>query len=106
MAKCLICEKRAANGDGIYCHNCLTKLEAEKKRRRKLVVVKYLIYCGNVVALRPNGKGKLSGELVGRDPENLPKGKVLNLDNYCEGYSRQQIKRLKAGVLSVASVWA
>lgn len=102
MAKCIICDKRpAANGRG-WCANCTAQIEAERKRRRPVKATKYLHYRGNVVGLFPNGNGTLVARLLQSSFERLPKGKTLNLDKYCEGYTREQVKRFKATVLRLA----
>jgi hypothetical protein len=54
------------------------------------------------MALYRNGDGKLNGELVRVDPANLPKGITLDLNTYLEGFTREQVKRLKASVLRLA----
>ena len=105
MAKCLSCEKRAANGDGIFCVNCKDKIDSDRQRRKRQQPVKFLVYREYVIGLYRNGEpGKLIGRLLKRDPDKLPKTKTLNLNQYCEGYTREQTKRLKAKVLALANV--
>jgi len=104
MSKCLICEKRPRQDGKAYCHNCLAKIEADKRRKEATKPVKYLTYKGHVVALYRNGGGKLKGELLRIDPKRLPKAKTLDLNTYLEGFSREQVKRLKASVLKLAAV--
>jgi hypothetical protein len=36
------------------------------------------------------------------DPQRLPKGITLDLNTYLEGFTREQVKRLKASVLRLA----
>ena len=103
MPKCVICGQKPANGDGIFCVNCKGKIDADKQRRKNDQPVKFLVYKDYVVGLYRNGEaGKYHGKLLGRDADKLPKNKTLNLNHYCEGYDRGQIKRLKAKVLALA----
>ena len=62
----------------------------------------FLTYHGNVVGLYPNGGKTLKPRLLGRSAEHLPKGKTIDLNVYCQGYSREVIKRFKACVLQLA----
>ena len=101
--KCIICERRpAVNGSG-YCANCAAKIEAERRLRKPEQPDFYLTYKGHVVGLFPNGDGKWSARLLQRNAERLPKRKTINLNCYCQGYKRDQIKRFKATVLRLAN---
>jgi hypothetical protein len=77
-------------------------LSKASNRRTAGDPVKFLVYQGSVVGLFPNGKTTEDGQpqfspvLLKRDPEKLPKGKTLDLNTYLEGYTRAQIKKLKA----------
>lgn len=97
---CVICERRPANGNG-QCHNCAAKIESERRKRQGPQPVKYLVYRGMVAGLVPNGKGTLKAVSMRLNPERLPKSRVIDLNHYCEGFSRDQIKRFKAAVLKV-----
>lgn len=99
---CAICGKRPATKDG-YCHNCNSKLEAEKRRKKPEVPKHYLTYRGHVVGLFPDDNGMLKARLLKRKPENLPKSKTINLNKYCQGYAREQIKAFKRCVLEFAN---
>ena len=101
MTKCVICEKRPANGGG-FCAPCGNRIESGRKAKAKNEPRYFLTYRGNVVGLFPNGERKLRARLLSRSVERLPKGKTVNLDHYCEGYSREVIKRFKACVLQLA----
>lgn len=101
MVKCIICERRPANG-GAYCANCASKIEADKRRRQADEPVKFLIYRGHVVGLYRNN-GRLTPKLLKRNPETLPKTKTLNLNRYIEGFTREEVKRFKACVLQCAN---
>ena len=106
VKKCLICDRRPANGNGTYCHNCFQKLEAEKRKKKtqNKQPDRYLVYQDFVVALFKNGEDTHEGRLVNRSIDELPKrgDKVLNLNEYCPGYTREQVKHLKAGILRLA----
>ena len=99
---CVICDRRPANGNGI-CHNCASKLEAQRKRKNGSQPQHFLTYRGNVVGLFPNGEGKLKARLLRRNPEHLPKSKTIDLNRYCEGFTREKIKDFKACVLQLAN---
>ena len=99
MTKCVICEKRPANGNG-QCVECSGKIA--KMGKRKEQPRHFLTYRGHVVGLYPNGDKALKPRLLGRSAEHLPKGKTIDLNHYCPGYSREVIKRFKACVLQLA----
>ena len=102
MTKCVICECRPShNGDG-YCHDCTSRMDAQKQRAKTRQPQKYLTYRGIVVGLVTNGKGKLSPRLLKRSPDYLPKRATIDLNTYIEGFSRAEIKRFKACVLTLA----
>jgi len=102
MVTCVICERRPANGNG-FCHNCDSKLETQRKRKNGNQPKHFLTYRGHVVGLFHNGKGMLEARLLKRNPNNLPKRKTLDLNRYCEGFTRAKIKEFKACVLRLAS---
>jgi hypothetical protein len=101
--KCIICESRpVAKGQKAgYCKQCSDQLEAAKRASPGQVeVYKYLTYRGVVIALKPSSKQggtqMYKAERVFKNPETLPKAKTVNLNVYCEGYDRGQIKKMKA----------
>ena len=104
MAKCLICDKRPQREGSRYCGNCGAKVEADTRRRRPSEPEKFLTFRGNVVGLFPNGDGMLRSRLLSRSPERLPKGKTIDLDHYCPGFDRGQIRKFKAAVLRLTGV--
>ena len=99
---CIICEHRPANGNG-FCHNCDSKLKAKRKHKNGNKPKHFLTYRGLVVGLFPDGKGTLKARLLKRNPDNLPKSKTLDLNRYCEGFTRAKIKDFKACVLRLAN---
>lgn len=102
MTKCVICDRRPAKGNG-NCTSCDSKIEAHKRRRKPEQPQTYLTYKGHVVGLFSDGNGMLDAKLLNRNSKNLPKTKTLNLNRYCEGYTREQIKSFKACVLQLAN---
>ena len=101
MTKCIICGKRPAD-DSCVCHNCQSKIDSYARASKSPEAKYFLIYRGSVVGLYSDGQGKLKAKLLSRNPDKLPKFRTLNLDGYCQGYSREQIKRFKSCVLSLA----
>lgn len=99
---CIICERGRANGGG-RCQTCESKLAAERKaiadRREPR---HFLTYHGHVVGLFANGKTRLTPRLLGRNPDRLPKGKTIDLNHYCTGFTRETIKAFKRCVLRLA----
>lgn len=103
MTKCVICERRPARTAVAYCAICASKLEAETRRKQADEPVKFLTYRGIVVGLYSNGNGKLTPKLLRRSPDNLPKARTLDLNRYCDGFTRDKIKAFKACVLQLAN---
>lgn len=99
---CVVCDKRPAR-EGAYCNNCASKVNAERNRLKTQQPFRYLTYRDIVVAMHKNGGGTLYPVLLKRNPKYLPKGITLDLNTYLEGYTRQQIKRMKAVCLKLAS---
>ena len=102
MNKCLICEQRPARKAG-FCAQCYGHIEHERQARAPIEPRYFIAYRGYVVGLYPNGKsGVLKAQLSRRDASKLPKRKTINLDVYCDGYTREQVKEFKACVLKLA----
>jgi len=79
----------------------MAKIQKAKTNGKKLH--RFLTYRGFVVGVYKYPDGRLIGEALLRDPEKLPNGKTLDLNTYLHGFSREQIKKLKAQVLELAS---
>ena len=101
--KCVICGIRpVAKGEKAgYCKVCSDQIAAGKSARSaREEVYKYLTYQGKVIALKPSraeaGVQMYKAERVYKNPESLPKGKLIDLNHYCDGFDRSQIKRMKA----------
>jgi len=61
----------------------------------------FLTYRGHVVGLFPNGGKTLKAQLLKRSPKGLPKRRTLDLNIYCEGFTRETIKSFKACILQL-----
>lgn len=124
-SKCLICETKPRS-HGAYCHNCAAKVKAEEVKRANghTKPDKYLHYRGQWVGLYGDGVDEEGERLfkpkyLGYDPmpepgakdkigralkHKYPMGKTLNLDVYLEGYTREQVKRMKAVILKLSAI--
>lgn len=101
--KCFICNTRpATSSSSAMCHNCRAKIGALKSTARQTEPFKYVTYQGSTVALVKNKAGRLSPVMTKRT--KFPKSKLINLDTYCEGFTREQIKNLKRVVLGTWGV--
>ena len=101
MTPCVICGNRRVHGVG-RCHICDSQIAADTRRKRPAQPVKFITYRGHVVGLFPNGDKTLLGRLLKRDPDKLPKSRTIDLNKWCEGYTREIIKGFKAKVLRLA----
>ena len=101
--KCLICSVRPAVTERGFCHNCDTSLVAERRRKRERNKAdKYITYRGVTVALRMNGDGEYKAAYTTLNPERIAKCRLINLDQYCRGFTRDQVKKLKRLCLAFA----
>mgnify|MGYP001138718307 CR=1 FL=1 len=104
VRKCHICGVRPATTEQGYCHNCQSQLDADRRSRRPAKPFRYVTYRGITVGLhrhKSNGD-TFKAEFITKDPEKLPKSRMINLDTYCTGFTREQIKKLKRLCLSFA----
>jgi len=101
MAKCVICSHRPAKVEA-FCIQCNGQIETDRNCRKRLEPRHFLTYRGYVVGLFQNGNGMLKAMLLRRNPDRLPIAKTINLDNWCNGFSREKIKEFKACVLKLA----
>ena len=106
--KCIICQERPVQKgeEAGYCKQCADQIAARSVRAPKVEVEKYLCYRGKVAAVvythSEHGVRKFKVLQVFKSVDTLPKGKVINLDTYCQGFTRDQIKKFKR-VLAAAS---
>ena len=105
MTKCCICNHRPARTEDGYCNTCASQIEAERRRKemQKEKPIKYLTYRGSIVGLFKNGDDRLKPQLLRGNPERLPKTKTIDLNRYCPGFDREQIKSFKRCVLQLAN---
>jgi len=105
MTKCPICDRKHKS-DGLYCRGCQTEIDREKRELHKRQnpngnAVKFLHYQGHVVGFfRKNGH--LVARYIGMSLSGIPKGKLINLDEYCPGFDRKQIRHFKTTVLKLS----
>ena len=105
MSKCVICDVRPVNGnpEGM-CAHCFAKVERERQLRRPQKPFRYVTYQGHVVGMFRNQGGTLSPRLLGIAPKRLPKSITLDLNRYLDGFSRDQIKKMKKCVQQLVHV--
>lgn len=102
--KCLICN-RGTKPNAPYCQEHQRELDRQRaEEKKKADVVKYVTYRGHVVAFYKNGGDSLRASYHGMTTNGIPKGKIINLDVWCEGFTREEIKRLKAVVLRLSRI--
>lgn len=99
--KCVVCGVRPMTVKG-RCKTCHDQIMAATNRRKPEKPDKYLTYRGIVVGLFKSQTGKLRGRLLRISDTRLPKYKTINLNEYCDGFDRSQIKSFKAACLQLA----
>ena len=103
MTKCAICCVRPSlNGNGT-CHNCESKIDKERRSRKPEKAFRYVVYRDFAVGMYPSGKGTYRTRQIGINPARLPKSITINLNEFCDGFSKAQVKRLKTAVLRACS---
>jgi len=101
---CAICGRRPVHDGDCYCSNCLAKLAKAKRQSKARQPVRYATYRGHVVGFYRSIDGaKLCPRLLQRKPENLPARITIDLNTYIEGYTRKQVQKLKAAILTLAN---
>ncbi len=111
MSRCAICERPyrlRSNGDNGFCQECKRNIEREQNRskRRKsrqswrFRLYKVVHHRGHLVGFyeKPGEPEKLQVKPLGVSVESVPKSLLVDLDKYCPGYDRQQVKRMKKAV--------
>ena len=111
LAKCLICDVKPRYNGSRFCHDCESKLNASGGTNKAAKPDYYLTYHGITAGFFRNPRGRFTPRLLRRDifkvlPNGevklqVPADKVINLDTYCAGYDREQIKRFKAVIASL-----
>ena len=100
---CIICDNRPAVKGSGYCHNCKSKIAAERNHRNRSRPFKFATYQGHVIAFFRVGGGSLKYTLLERNPDSLPKADTIDLNTYIDGYTREQVKKIKSAILQVAN---
>lgn len=99
--KCPICMKRPIK-DGEWCAVCAGRIRADRQSRTppKQSPIMYMHYRGHVIEWNPScGGTKVRATLCNLPVEKLPAKKTLDLNKWCEGYTRDTIKSFKAVIL-------
>ena len=99
---CAICGHRPKAENRQYCINCQAKIDKGKNLRKGQEPVKFATYQEHVVGFYRQVDGKLIPRLLRRNSDGLPKSKTLDLNQYIEGFTREQVKNLKAAILQLA----
>lgn len=104
--KCFICDTRPATR-GIYCHNCYEHIQAEIRHSHESHKApnpeRFITYQGKVISMVNLGGGMGKYQASNKPPEKLPKVKTIDLNVFCEGFTREEVKRLKRLVLSLTN---
>jgi len=108
--ECIFCDRETKNG--AYCqeHYRLVESERAKAKAQKQkgdwwrTALHYFHYQGIVIGVFRNGDKGLVTNLIHKPLEKLPKGKVYDLDHYCDGFDRHQIKKIKAHIRALAKI--
>ncbi|MCJ7576720.1 MAG: hypothetical protein MUO80_08655 [Dehalococcoidia bacterium] len=101
VRKCLICGVRPSNGQN-YCKQCTSQIEADKRRKAKPKVFRYVTYQDVTFEFRSGKNGTLTPQYITRNPDTLPQKLLINLNKYVPGLTREQVKKLKRLCLSFA----
>lgn len=101
--KCLMCSKTRAKGS-MFCRYHSKLVEPPKKLPSIYTqAFKFAKYQGNIVAFLPQEDGSFRPSYVGMNASKVPKSKLIDLDTYCPGYTRQQVKKIKNCILAMTS---
>ena len=111
--RCFICGRRPPARGEMYCRVCQRELDQAEQARHKRCQAwkkawKFLHWKGVVVGLYQVdqvdewGQPMVRPRRVFQTLGQLPKAKVIDLDTYIPGFTRQQIKRMKATLRQLA----
>lgn len=111
--RCSICGRRPPAKGEMYCRVCQHEIaQADSERGQRCQAWnkawKFLHWKGVVVGLYQVdqvddwGIPKVRPRRVFKTLGQLPKGKVIDLDTYIQGFTRQQIKGMKATLKQLA----
>ena len=110
--RCFLCDRRPKANGGMYCRMCQREMDqAGRERKQRCDAWKqawqFLHWKGVVVGLYPasngaDGRPMVKPRRVFKELGQLPKAKVIDLDTYIPGFTRQQIKEMKATLRQLA----
>ena len=108
MGDCTICGRGQRARDR-FCQRCTRNLERERtaEKRRKAhqgwqyKLWKAIHWKGYLVGLYENGGSCLNAQALTVAVGRVPKSMLVDLDKYCPGYDRQQVKKMKRAVAQV-----
>ena len=110
--RCAICNRRPPAKGEMYCRVCQGEMDqAERERRQRCEgwkkAWKFLHWKGVLVGIFPNGNGPdgqavYQPRRVFKSLDQVPKDKVIDLDTYIPGFTRQQIRGMKATLKQLA----
>lgn len=107
VSKCIVCDTRPRKR-GAYCGACADKIERETQAQdeRKTQARYYITYRGIVVGVYPDGEddaGRVYRARLERvEPETVPQSRLIDVNTYLPGYTRDQIAKFKRTCLSLA----
>ncbi len=101
---CLLCEHRPAKAGCGFCANCQQKVDSLRNGANHEQAFKFVTYQGHVVGFYRSGGDKLIPRLLQRNPEHLPRCRTIDLNTYVDGFTREQVKKLKACIKSLTSL--
>lgn len=99
---CDLCKRRPHRKGDFLCRPCRKTYDgfADESRPQETPLLqrafKVAYWRGAAIVYVPEGDYFRPVFAGFKSPEKLPKGKLLNLDEYIPGYSREQIKAMKA----------
>lgn len=107
MHTCLFCERRfrlRPDGERMRCFQCKRAQEARRAQEAKdrlcwrKGLYRVLRYRGHLVGLYERPGGEYHPSPLAVAVASVPKGITLNLDTYLDGFTREQVKKMKATV--------
>lgn len=103
--KCLVCEVRPRKPGSPYCCVCGEKIASQMTNGKTAEPFVYIHWRGAVVGMFPvDGQDIYRPRLLGIDLKYVPKKHLIDLDRFCPGFTRDQVKKMKRAVRSVTSI--
>ena len=100
--KCLLCPKTRAK-ESRYCKYHTKILQNARKRKADPFAdaFRFAKYRQNIVAFMPQQDGTFRATYVGMNVNSVPKSKLIDLDVFCPGFTRPQVKKIKTAILAL-----